>query len=332
MNIEEKCMKDNSIWKSKLGDELQSFIAFMHSQGYIYKAEEYQLHRFDSFCSEHVEYNVATLTQAAVRAWSLQFSNENANTRNYRVSYIRVFAKYLVSIGKDAYISAQTGSSVKTVISIPSFKEFQHFLTIVDEYQYKNSNKYWYFCLEYPLIFRLLYCCGLRISEVCNLSCDNFNTAEGVLTILQSKGPKNRRVFVAPDLCVLCRKYDLKMNDIMPGRLYFFPSKNPSMKVEKTNLERKFKELWKNAFPNWDRKIPTPHSLRHLFTIQKITKWQKEGTDTNVMMPYLSNYLGHSSPKETFYYYHQKQSVFSIIKKFDNHTESIIPEVQNYYD
>ena len=45
------------------------------------------------------------------------------------------------------------------------------------------------------------------------------------------------------------------------------------------------------------------------------------------MMPYLSKYLGHSSPDDTFYYYHQVEEAFSIIKQKDLSASFVIPEV-----
>ncbi|MDU1508106.1 MAG: hypothetical protein E6896_08060 [Clostridium butyricum] len=52
-----------------------------------------------------------------------------------------------------------------------------------------------------------------------------------------------------------------------------------------------------------------------------------EGIDLNVMMPYLSQYLGHSSPEETYYYFHQVQEIFETIKKKDSISTMVIPEV-----
>lgn len=45
------------------------------------------------------------------------------------------------------------------------------------------------------------------------------------------------------------------------------------------------------------------------------------------MMPYLSKYLGHSSPDDMFYYYHQVEEAFSIIKQKDQSASFVIPEV-----
>ncbi|ETI88120.1 MAG: hypothetical protein Q607_CBUC00211G0002 [Clostridium butyricum DORA_1] len=55
--------------------------------------------------------------------------------------------------------------------------------------------------------------------------------------------------------------------------------------------------------------------------------WMSEGIDLNVMMPYLSQYLGHSSPEETYYYFHQVQEIFETIKKKDSISTMVIPEV-----
>jgi integrase len=44
--------------------------------------------------------------------------------------------------------------------------------------------------MEYQVIFRLYYCCGLRLAEACNLRVNDVDLNEGVLKIMQSKGEK----------------------------------------------------------------------------------------------------------------------------------------------
>ncbi|KLU69357.1 MAG: hypothetical protein RHS_4826 [Robinsoniella sp. RHS] len=53
----------------------------------------------------------------------------------------------------------------------------------------------------------------------------------------------------------------------------------------------------------------------------------KSGISLDVMMPYLSRYLGHCSPDDTFYYYHQIQEVFRIIRDKDISSSRLIQEV-----
>lgn len=45
---------------------------------------------------------------------------------------------------------------------------------------------------------------------------------------------------------------------------------------------------------------PTVHSLRHTFVVLRMNEWMKSGVKLDNMMPYLSKYLGHSSPDDTF--------------------------------
>lgn len=44
-------------------------------------------------------------------------------------------------------------------------------------------------------------------------------------------------------------------------------------------------------------------------------------------MPYLSSYLGHKGPMETYYYYHQVEEVFRIVRNKDITSTLVIPEV-----
>lgn len=52
--------------------------------------------------------------------------------------------------------------------------------------------------------------------------------------------------------------------------------------------------------------------------------------DLTSRMPYLSKYLGHTSVDDTFYYYHQVNSAFKLIKEKDSSSVIIIPEVDRY--
>ena len=54
------------------------------------------------------------------------------------------------------------------------------------------------------------------------------------------------------------------------------------------------------------------------------------GVDTRQMIAYLSKYLGHKSPSETFYYYHLVKKAFIIIKEKDKVSNRVIPEVVPY--
>jgi len=58
--------------------------------------------------------------------------------------------------------------------------------------------------------------------------------------------------------------------------------------------------------------------------------WAEEGLDLQVMMPYLSKYLGHKSINETFYYYYLVSDAYKTIAKKDTVASAVIPEVVSY--
>lgn len=55
-----------------------------------------------------------------------------------------------------------------------------------------------------------------------------------------------------------------------------------------------------------------------------------DGIELKPMLPYLSRYLGHSSVKDTLYYYHLVDKAFQVVRQKDSQMKNIIPEVTPY--
>ena len=47
---------------------------------------------------------------------------------------------------------------------------------------------------------------------------------------------------------------------------------------------------------------PRPHDLRHTFAVRTLLDWYRDGSDIDARLPLLSTYLGHVSPKNTYWY------------------------------
>jgi integrase len=47
---------------------------------------------------------------------------------------------------------------------------------------------------------------------------------------------------------------------------------------------------------------PSLHDLRHTFAVRRLIQWHRSGVDVHARMPDLSVYLGHASPKDTYWY------------------------------
>ena len=102
----------------------------------------------------------------------------------------------------------------------------------------------------YQVLFRLFYCCGLRLAEGCYLKRLCVDLTNGTVKILHSKGSKDRIVFLSEDVLEMCREYDPAMQKIVPNREWFFPGWRPHQAIRKTSVDKKFTEFWnKTSLP-----------------------------------------------------------------------------------
>ncbi len=316
-------------YNSSLASYISGLIAEKHACGYIYEFEAYILERFDRFCTDH-DYNSGIITRDMVMQWAIQRPTEGKNYRNQRVSFVRQLALYMQSLGINSYIPHHFESETVSVPHILSPEELVSFFQVVDAYMPPQTS-FRRRVLSYQVMFRLFYCCGLRLAEVCNLKRSCVDLEKGIFKILQSKGDRNRLVYLADDVLALCKEYDVKMQAFIPNREWFFPGWYPDKPFLKNSIDKKFRELWNlTPFAGTVDKRPTIHCLRHTFVVNKMNEWMLKGIDINTMMPYLSRYLGHSSIEETHYYYHTIEQAFTVIREHNAIAKQVIPEVPSY--
>ena len=185
---------------------------------------------------------------------------------------------------------------------------------------------------EFRVLFRLLYCCGLRNTECCGIAADQVDLANGILTILDSKGNKDRLVYMADDVVSLCREYYCYLCDVLScSPKWFFPGRDPGKPLRNTTVDNVFNRFWyRTGFASACNNKPTVHDLRFTFVTDRINMWSIQGIDLNVMMPYLQKYLGHKSLQDSYYYYHQSAQLYDSIRLKDKTAALVIPEVADY--
>jgi len=303
---------------------IEGLVAQKRAFGFDYTSGEMLLATFDRFCSKHYK-DEKQLTRDIAMHWAKQTSTEGRSFRNNRVGIVRQLAKYIVSLGVKAYIAPEIRKEQTKPPHIFTKKELVAFFAVADHLEQQSAFPVRH--LVIPVIFRVIYCCGLRLAEACNLKCDDINLHTGKVFIRQSKGRNDRIVFLATDVQVLCKNYDVNVSKNISLRQWFFPSSGDRPYV-KNSLCRVFNKLWKQTeFFNKTPIKPTTHCLRHTFAVNRMNKWIHDGEDFENRLKYLSKYLGHSSAQQTQYYLHFVQSLFPKFKKIVKGFEHIIPEV-----
>jgi integrase len=316
-------------YQSALSAHIEGLILQKKQCGFAYDAESYTLKKFDEFYASH-DYPGALITRDIAMEWATQSGTEGINHRNHRVSVLRQLSVYMNSMGIDSYIPRQQQSETAAVPHIPSAGELRELFDAIDSY--RPGQKSWQiFSMEYRVLFRLYYCCGLRLAEGCNLRRRDVDLGRGVLAIVGSKGRKDRLVYMADDLAALCRQHDGRISAHYPDREWFFPGKAGGKPFSKTSIDGKFRRFWEmTECSKHAEKRPTVHTLRHAFVVHRMNRWMLEGVPLEAMMPYLSRYLGHSGLSDTLYYYHHVREAFQIVRQKDRASSLAIPEVANY--
>jgi integrase len=278
---------------------------------------------FDRFCTSRFPQE-SSLTKELAFAWC---DNARGNGGYGRAVYIRGFAKYLLSIGENAYMvpSAFYPQKKAALPYVFSSDELKRFFEATDRYPRSARSP----MLEYivPVIFRLQYACGLRPKEARILKRIDFNFADGTIYIAEAKHCKDRRLAVTPDVMKMCRKYDRIAESIVPGRTYFFPSSQNGYYRNPGWLSDKFHKCWELSENGTARGVCVPYDLRHNYATQTLMRWVEEEKDLNAWIPYLSAYMGHAAFAATFHYIHllpERLSRLDITRSY-----GIIPEVDD---
>ncbi|WP_373722503.1 site-specific tyrosine recombinase/integron integrase [Bacteroides heparinolyticus] len=151
---------------------------------------------------------------------------------------------------------------------------------------------------KHKCIIKLLYGCGLRLSELLNLRITDIDSGSMVVHIRNSKGNKDRVVMLSNQLLEELRAYFLKYKP----QEYLIEGQGGGLYSEKS-VQNVVKYA---AVKAGIKKQVTPHTLRHSFA----THLLENGTDIR----YIQQLLGHSSVKTTEIYTHITDIAKSKIK------------------
>ena len=198
-------------YKSYFADDIQTYISLRCSLGYSRGTYEKTLRQFDHFCREHYPDEKA-ITQKVAEHWCcLREGKEHENGLHRRILIVRNFARYLNSIGRQAYVIPDTITE-KDAIFVPYIftdEEIRLFFEAADTMPASPHARNRELIL--PVIFRMLFCCGLRPQEVLRIRRRHVDLMAGTVYIEDSKIHKDRIVAMSDELTGLCARYDSLM-------------------------------------------------------------------------------------------------------------------------
>lgn len=311
-----------------LPELVDQFVSYKKANGYQYQTGAYYLKKYVRFVMETAP-ETEHLDKASVEGFLEKFQDTPGGLYN-AAAFLREFSRYLTARGIRAYLIPSGRLRLPTPVQPYFFTEDEitAFFRECDRVTHVPHLKGRHLVL--PAIFRLLYCCGLRCKEARMLARENVHSDERYLDILQSKGPKSRRVYISEELAGYLSDYDRRISRLFPDRAFFFPNKE-GRPYSACWLEQNFLRFWYAAFPEKKGSGTSirAYDFRHHFVYANMNRWLKEGKDVNAMLPYLMRYMGHSDVKNTLYYFHLVPDIYGGILDRSRHSEELIPEVNN---
>ncbi len=205
----------------------------------------------------------------------------NAKTINHKLSSLRSYNDFLISLGiqndvviqKTDMIKVQTEYASPTQVTELEVKQFMQRVL-----ESKNKRNY--------AIVTLLAYTGMRISEALSIWLGDFNLQTGECIIRNGKGEKQRTVLMNTKIINALRDYlkdRSRYSAAEASNFLFVSKKNDSL--NRTVVNR--------IFQQFSPKI-TPHQLRHFFCTNAIEK--------GLSIHEVANQAGHSNINTTLLY------------------------------
>jgi integrase/recombinase XerD len=320
-------MSVNYVWKSRISMYITAYLKITSVSGYKYMVQKRRLRQFDQYCFDHNAPEEA-LPKDIVEGYCFGDEYDSIYMQQYRIRLLRNLAAYMVIAGCSVYLIPSPEKPLHYQRHAPYIyteKELKELFIQIDTWKqvrtsHSNRKK------VDPLLFRMLYGCGLRIMEALNLKTNDVNLEEGILRIRMAKNNKERFVPMASSLVERCKIYlsEIHIEDTQDS--YFFPGRHDGC-YDQSTIYRRFRQyLWKAGISH-SGSGPRVHDIRHAYCVHRLKRWTLEGKELTNLIPYLSAYLGHSDFRGTEYYLRLTTDLYpEIISKMELSFSYIIPE------
>jgi integrase len=286
---------------SAMRDALRDYLATRRALGFKLVGDGTGLSSFVAFLDEaQAEY----ISTALALAWAQAPTSVPPARWARRLEYVRGFARYCAAIDPRTElipVGLLPFEYQRRAPYIYSDKDIEALLLAALALPAKDGlANHTYHCL-----LGLLSVTGLRISEALNLTLDDVDLVEGILTVRSSKFGKSRMVPLHPSTVTALTDYRERRARFLANRLipYWFVNRL-GKQVRCDAVDGMFRRLANRLglVGKKGQRHPRLHDLRHRFAITTLIRWYGDGQDVERRLPVLSAYLGHVEVRNTYWY------------------------------
>lgn len=283
-----------------LREAVQQYLSLRRALGFKLKTTGRLLGQFVDYLEAQ---RATTLTVDHALAWATLPAAASTMWHAMRLSMVRGFAVYL--------------HSLDPTVAVPPADLLRHGNDRVTPYLYSDTEiralltaagalRPAFRAATYQTLIGLLAASGVRIGEAIALDTDDLDPADGgQLLLRRTKFGKDRLVPLHPSTTQALVDYltlrdQRHRNPRCPALLV----STVGTRLHHSNIGLVFNRLTAQAAITRRSATCRPriHDVRHSFAVATLTDWYRTGADVPALMPRLATYLGHTDPKNTFWY------------------------------
>lgn len=283
-----------------------------------------------------VEYSYRNkdLTEEILDAW-IQTLSGKSKTVKEKVLSVRNFVKYLNGMGGRSFLPKPPKVKSNYIPYIFSDEELSLLIRYADNLEVKAPKM----CCDHlpamiPMILRILYGCGTRLSETLALKRKDVDFRAGTILHRETKCSKERCIPVHDSLRAILERYCLSLGIMLSPDAYLFPGRKPGTHFVRRQVQRWFTELLRLANIDQVEKEPRErgaslHCYRHVFVLKSMQQMEAAGHSVDLNDLLLPAYLGHECLIDTDKYMRfSGAQVPKSLEAFEAFAAGLIPEVE----
>jgi integrase/recombinase XerD len=293
-----------SYYESAFAAHMAGFVRYKRAQGLSYTDVPWTLRALSRFIAS-TGHTDLTISQELVDPWCRRRPNERHSTQHKRVVHANQFLNHLAAQGLPVAFPQtpnRRGDRESFTPYVFTRRELDQIFAACDRLEAKASSV---MPVLLPVLIRLLYGSGLRVSEALKLTRGDVDLDNCCLTVRHAKYDQDRLVPLSSSMADILRRYDATAPRLVTADrdTRFFTHKD-GRPVTSDSIYRWFrKTLWAAGISHGGRGHgPRVHDLRHTFAVYSLKAMVDQGADVYWALPALSTYLGHASVAATGQY------------------------------
>lgn len=301
------------VFTSVFAGSIVDYLKMKERHGFQMESYYYQLKAFDIFCRDKgIDSPVFTALDA--REWEKREEYEGSRRYAGRINITRNFLLQMEQLGYDVF----TGKAYPYKPSdfqphIYSEDEIARYFEALDAFECRKAPLN---AIQFPVMFRLFYCCGTRLNETLCIKKKDVNLKEGIIRLHETKNHKERMIVLGNDLKELMISYAEKFFYNIRDDGYIFTSSRGD-RYSKDRIYTVHRIILERAGIPFlgEKKGPRIHDWRHTFAVSAFRQMADSAMDMYTSLPILSAYLGHENIYATEKYLRLTMALYPYIEE-----------------